>query len=115
MGKLLKKLKDLYIPPSNFLVTPYIAYTYETPNFIINRREVAELIIIKMEELRDGLNSLVEQLNLQPQSRIRAFLLDAPNLNTSTHKNYQFYYSTELKQQIACADAVVIDQHNYMF
>jgi len=49
--KKLKKLKDLYIPPSNFLVTPYIAYTYETPNFIINRREVAELIIIKMEDL----------------------------------------------------------------
>ena len=72
-------------------------------------------IIIKMEQLRDGLNVLVEQLQLQPLARLQAFLRDAPNMNTSAHKHYQSYYSIKLKQRIASADAAVIDQHCYMF
>ena len=49
--KKIKKLNKLYIPPSNFLVTPYIAYAEINPDFIINRREVAELLIIKVQNL----------------------------------------------------------------
>jgi len=75
----------------------------------------SEPIIIKMEQLRAGLNTLVEQLQLQPQPRILAFLRDAPNMNTSEHNNYQSYYSNKLKQGVANADAAVIKQHNYMF
>lgn len=47
----IKKLKNLYIPPSNFLVTPYIAYAEINPDFRINKREVAELIIMKVQDL----------------------------------------------------------------
>ncbi|WP_440873664.1 sulfotransferase domain-containing protein [Thalassotalea sp. PLHSN55] len=72
-------------------------------------------IIIKMEGLRDGLNSLIEQLQLQPEQRIRAFLRDVPKLNTSVHNNYQSYYSNSLKQAVAKADATTINQHNYVF
>ncbi len=49
--KKLKKLKNLYIPPSNFLVTPFIAYSKKIPDFKINKREVAELIILKIKDL----------------------------------------------------------------
>ena len=49
--KKLKKLKNLYIPPSNFLVTPFLAYTKKIPDFKINKREVAELIILKIKDL----------------------------------------------------------------
>ena len=47
----IKKLSKLYIPPSNFLVKPYVAYAEMNPDFIINRREVAELIIMKVQDL----------------------------------------------------------------
>ena len=49
--KKLKKFKNLYIPPSNFLVTPFLAYTKKSPDFRINKREVAELIIVKLDDL----------------------------------------------------------------
>jgi len=47
----IKKLKSIYIPPSNFLVTPFIAYSKKIPDFKINKREVAELIILKIKDL----------------------------------------------------------------
>ncbi len=40
----LTELSNLYIPPSNFLVYPFLAYCNETPNFIIDKSEVAEII-----------------------------------------------------------------------
>ena len=49
--KKIKKLKSIYIPPSNFLVTPFIAYSKKIPDFKINKREVAELIILKIKDL----------------------------------------------------------------
>jgi len=44
-------ITDLYIPPSNFRVTPTIAYTLETPRFIPDPEEVAEIIEINLPEL----------------------------------------------------------------
>lgn len=38
------KLTDLYIPPSNFLVSPYIGYTPFKPEFIADAYEVNKLI-----------------------------------------------------------------------
>ena len=49
--KKIKKLKSIYIPPSNFLVTPFIAYTKITPDFKINKREVSQLIIVRIKDL----------------------------------------------------------------
>ncbi len=49
--KKIKKLRSIYIPPSNFLVTPFIAYSKKIPDFKINKREVAELIILKIKDL----------------------------------------------------------------
>ena len=46
-----EKLKSIYIPPSNFLVTPFIAFSKKSPDFKINKREVAELIIVKLDDL----------------------------------------------------------------
>jgi len=46
----LRKLTETYIPPSNFMVTPFLAYTNQTPVFKPNY-EVAELIIVKLSDL----------------------------------------------------------------
>ena len=47
----LGKLTDLYIPPSNFLVTPIVASTWEKPALIPQEREVSRIIIQDFREL----------------------------------------------------------------
>ena len=39
-------MTDLFIPVSNFLVTPFIGFTPQRPDYILQASEVAELIEI---------------------------------------------------------------------
>ena len=48
--KILREITNVYIPPSNFLVTPFIAVTKETPIFKSNH-EVEELIEVTLTDL----------------------------------------------------------------
>lgn len=43
--EILGRLTDLYISPSNFLVSPFIGYTATIPDFIPDAREVQSIII----------------------------------------------------------------------
>ena len=43
------KLTDVYIHPSNYLVSPYIGFLRFTPNFLINEQEVQQ--VVKMDIL----------------------------------------------------------------
>lgn len=45
-----KEITNVYIPPSNFLVTPYLALTSQKPNFVKNE-EVETLIEVKLDDL----------------------------------------------------------------
>lgn len=54
--KLLGKLTDLYIPPSNYLVSPFIGYQEKNPKFHANPTEVAEIIEITLDELFNNAN-----------------------------------------------------------
>ena len=51
----IREITDVYIPPSNFLATPFIAYTENRPTFILNE-EVASTIEVKVTELLDDSN-----------------------------------------------------------
>ena len=42
--EIIGNLTDVYINPSNFLVTPFIGYTPEKPNFIPNTQEVEKIL-----------------------------------------------------------------------
>src|SRR5690606_34915901 len=42
--KLIGELTKVYIPPSRFLVTPFLAYTHEAPDFKRDRIEVQRII-----------------------------------------------------------------------
>jgi 8-oxo-dGTP pyrophosphatase MutT (NUDIX family) len=49
----LGQLSTIYIPPSNFLVTPTVGYASERPDFRCDPREVAELIEVPLSVLFD--------------------------------------------------------------
>jgi len=48
--KIIRELTDVYIPPSNFLATPFLGFVEERPNFILNH-EVANTIEILVSDL----------------------------------------------------------------
>lgn len=45
------RLTDMYIPVSNFLVTPIVGFVDYLPDFIPDEREVAEIIDLKVTDL----------------------------------------------------------------
>lgn len=52
--QIIGKLTNLYIPVSNYLVYPYVAVAEERPEFIPNRREVAQLIEVPIHDLLEN-------------------------------------------------------------
>lgn len=64
--KVLGALTPVYIPPSNFMVYPYAAYSATRPNFAPNQREVAELIEVPLAALfSDGARQMTK-MNIKP-------------------------------------------------
>jgi len=58
------KLTDLYIPPTNFTVSPFLALSARTPVFSPNCREVASLIEVRVSELFNPSNIGMEIIRL---------------------------------------------------
>lgn len=46
--EIIGKLTDLYIRPSNFLVSPFIAFTDRMPDFVIDNHEVQKIISVDL-------------------------------------------------------------------
>lgn len=53
--QIIRETTDVYIPPSNFLATPFLGYTESRPDFTKNY-EVEELIEVLVEDLLDESN-----------------------------------------------------------
>jgi 8-oxo-dGTP pyrophosphatase MutT (NUDIX family) len=49
--EVLGRLSDLYIPTSNFLVTPVVGFIQEKPSFVPEQREVARIITTELVSL----------------------------------------------------------------
>jgi 8-oxo-dGTP pyrophosphatase MutT (NUDIX family) len=76
--EVVKELTELYIPPSNFYVKPYLGITSETPNFIPDESEVQEIIEVLLNHFIDDNNVITKSVSTSYNVEIEvpAFLLN---------------------------------------
>ena len=60
--KILGRLTELFIPPSNFLVSPILCYVEHIENLIPSPNEVAEIIEVPILELFDNANKKMHEI-----------------------------------------------------
>jgi 8-oxo-dGTP pyrophosphatase MutT (NUDIX family) len=77
--EILREITNVYIPPSNFLVTPFIGITKTKPMFKVNS-EVAEIIEISFLDLLDDNNIGTIQIT---NSYMKETLVPSFNINGS--------------------------------
>jgi 8-oxo-dGTP pyrophosphatase MutT (NUDIX family) len=63
--QILGKLTELYIPPSNNLVQPYIGYIKYRPEFIADPKEVDDIIEIRIADLLNDSNRKRKKVRLR--------------------------------------------------
>lgn len=49
--RIIGQLTELYIPPSNYLVAPFIGFVLDEPSFKPDLQEVEEIIVIRLKDL----------------------------------------------------------------
>jgi len=59
----LSALTPVYISPSNFLVTPYLAYTPSLGNLSLNKREVEKVVYVSLADLIDESIITIKKVN----------------------------------------------------
>jgi 8-oxo-dGTP pyrophosphatase MutT (NUDIX family) len=57
--KIIRELTDVYIPPSNFLATPFLGFVSEKPNFVLNHEVALEIEVLVSDLLDDKTISMV--------------------------------------------------------
>ncbi|MGM0634804.1 MAG: NUDIX hydrolase [Bacteroidota bacterium] len=76
--EVIKELTDVYIPPSNFQVKPFMGIIDETPKFIPQQEEVQEIIEVDLDDLMNDNNLVTESLST---SYAKDILVQGFNLN----------------------------------
>ncbi len=67
----LKKLTEIYIPPSNFFVQPFLGITSESPKFVPHEEEVEALIEVALEDFMDDANIISQTLSTSYANSIK--------------------------------------------
>lgn len=73
----IRELTDVYIPPSNFLATPFLGFVHEKPKFILNH-EVATIIEVLVSDLLNEKNMTSVNLSTSymKNSEVPCFKID---------------------------------------
>ena len=78
--ELLGQLTDIYVPPSNFLISIFVGYLSERPQYKPDEREVAEIIELDFEKFLA--ENVISEKDFQVPSTtesVRAFYYKLPN------------------------------------
>jgi 8-oxo-dGTP pyrophosphatase MutT (NUDIX family) len=71
------QLTELFIPPSNYIVQPFVGFTSSTPVFLPQPEEVAEIIEIPLTKLLDDENMGIKEITVgSNQYTTPSFLID---------------------------------------
>jgi 8-oxo-dGTP pyrophosphatase MutT (NUDIX family) len=62
--QIIGQLTEMYIPPSNFMVTPVVGYQTSPPHFTADPKEVARIIEINLKDLLDKKNLQRKKIKL---------------------------------------------------
>lgn len=76
----LKKLTEIYIPPSNYFVQPFLGITTQVPRFIAEEAEVEALIEVELKDFMNDAN-----ICLQTLSTSYAASIEVPAFNLNGH------------------------------
>ena len=71
---IIRSISETYIPPSNFMVTPFIGFTEQKPQFTPNE-EVAEIIEVNVSDLIDEtkLSSVIMKTSYMKEVEVPCF------------------------------------------
>ena len=73
------------------------------------------LHIVRMERMRDELNSTLKGVGQPVSEHLRTYIEGAPSLNTSEHTRYSDYYSADLAKRVSNRDGELIERFGYRF
>lgn len=75
---IVRQLTQVYIPPSNFHVQPYIGICEKTPTFVKQDDEVEEIVDVFLDDLLDdsNVNNRKVETSLNTKIEVPAFLLN---------------------------------------
>jgi len=79
-SQVIGRLSDIYIPPSNSLVTPVVALSEKKPVYDIDPHEVVEVIDVALDDLINPDNKKVVQINIPGRG-----VVDAPSYQINGH------------------------------